>query len=140
MDYTLSLELALPYIAGIIDGEGCITISKRGQPLLRLSMYDREPMDIIAHTFGGSVNRMKRSDGKPVWQLTYTSQSAVDVAYTIGPWLLVKKAEADLLVEYYKDFTSYKGGDHAKIPQEEWDKRTYYYNRMQELVKGHKKR
>jgi len=139
VDYKYVPELALPYIAGIIDGEGCITISKRGQPILRLSMYDRKPLDIMSNIFGGNVTLINRTDHKPVWQLTYTSQSAVDVAEALSPYLVTKQPQAELIIEYYQNFSSYKGGDHTKIPQTEWDKRIHYYNRMQELLNEYRR-
>lgn len=133
------IALVLPYMAGIVDGEGCITISRRGQPILRLSMYAKEPLDIISAIFGGNVTLMNRKDRKPIWQLTYTSQSAIDVATILEPYLVVKKAEAQLVIGYYQNFASYKGGNHTKIPQEEWDKRMYYYDRMQELLNRYRR-
>lgn len=55
-------EILLSYLAGILDGEGCITAAKRGKVgghyiNVAVVMTDRRVIDLLAATFGGTVSK-----------------------------------------------------------------------------------
>ena len=143
----------LPYIAGLTDGEGCITITRilynpikypnrtptRYQLMFRISMYDKEPLDMIADTFGGKANSVNRKDGKPVYQFTATDNCACNILINLEEYLVAKKELALLGMEYYDTITINKGG-HRRLTQSELDLRESFYQRMQSLIHRHKVR
>lgn len=133
----------LSYIAGLVDGEGCITIGQRCrgnyQLVFRVAMYDKEPLELIEETFGGSVDSSNRKDGKPQWCYTATGGKAADIITQLFPNLIVKKAEAAIAIAFQTGMTSYKGG-HRVVPPEEITFREACYQQMQKLIKSHKVR
>jgi len=136
---------AYSYIAGLVDGEGCITISKRPykggyQLVFRVAMYDKEPLDFIADTFGGSVNYPNRKDGKPIWCYTATGDLALEIMKTLQPYLLVKDKEAQVAITFQELKSDFRGGKHSHPTPEEIAFRESCYKDMQLLIKGHKQR
>ncbi len=112
-------EFEWAYLAGIIDGEGCITISIRSNRKLfsvihRLMVYNtnKEMIDWIASRFGGSqsIHIREGSNHKPdgihegygqkaVYRLAWAS--ADSITHILGgvlPYLVSKKLAAEMLV------------------------------------------
>lgn len=54
----IEIEKMLAYTAGLIDGEGCITMSRRGQLTLVIAMCSEEVLKYAASTIGGSVHKV----------------------------------------------------------------------------------
>ena len=134
---------ALSYLACLVDTEGCITISNgrkwHYQLIVRVAMYDKEPMELMVDTFGGSVKPTNRQDKKPCWCYTATGERALTIVVELIPYLLVKRKEAEIAIIFQGGMVSYK---HSKktIPQEEIDFRDLCFQKMQEAVKYHKVR
>jgi hypothetical protein len=114
------IEMAYAYIAGIIDGEGCITIERRDQYYKKKNgrYYDcgitytlfisvTQIDDIIPKylygIFGGSHHPVYRNkpDGRHTyyrWQIA--SNKARNVLKKIIPYLRLKKQQALLAIEF----------------------------------------
>ncbi len=104
---------ALAYLAGILDGEGCLRITRqrlrrkprnspRHWPTLFVGNTSRPLADFLRRTFGGSIYRRRPTvSHRPVylWQLT-TRASIFAILTAVRPYLLVKSAQADLLIEF----------------------------------------
>ncbi len=133
----------LSYLGCLIDTEGCITIASRGrgsyQLVLRIGMYDKEPLELMVNTFGGSVGSANRKDKKPCWCYTATDDKALVIILELISYLLVKKAEAEIAITFQYFISKYKGGRRA-VPKEEIDFREVCYQKMQEAIKSHKRR
>jgi len=102
----------LAYAAGIIDGEGCIHIARTKNPqmvggivyflLVRVGTTDGVIPQHLLSIFGGSiVNRHRRQQ---VWQATGAHAEAVLLA--VLPYLVLKKPQAELALEFRETFGS----------------------------------
>ena len=99
------------YIAGIVDGEGCLRIDKgkTGKNGVRRTKYSvtigvantcfRLVKYLKAITGVGSILPIpRRGNRKPQIRWMVYSQQAEDFLKQIRPWLLVKNRQADLLL------------------------------------------
>lgn len=102
------------WAAGIVDGEGAVTLSYNrssahkpsGQITLgvRVQMSDEAAVRRLALIFGGSVRRY--APPKTAWRLQFIwgvySQRAYDTLKAMRPWLVTKGALADLGFEFWE--------------------------------------
>lgn len=121
----------LAYTAGIIDGEGCISIyhfksktSSRGYALvLEVSVTNTNEWLIhwLHFTFGGNVGPMKskrpRSRDAFYWRLL--SKKAAEFLDLIMPYLKIKKPQAEIGIKFQEHHSKHKGRGHSKT-QEDW--------------------
>lgn len=89
----------LAYVAGFFDGEGCIQIpcNERGNYTLRINVCQKSEavLQYIRSRLGGEI-----SNGKGVKILYWHGSNAVPVLEQILPWLVVKKSQAELAIEF----------------------------------------
>lgn len=94
----------LAYVAGLIDGEGCIQFTRgRGNllvPRVMIVNTDLGLLEDVQAAFGGRiVPLMDRS--KAAWKRAYswviTNKTAVEFVARIYRWLRVKRQQADVL-------------------------------------------
>ena len=105
------------YLAGIIDGEGSINLSRvhKNSPdhtttyfiRLRVTNTHRGLLDWIVLKVGyGSVGKMKNYDSKynrkQAYQWNLSNQRVVDVLRQVYPYLKVKRLQAEVAFEYQK--------------------------------------
>jgi hypothetical protein len=107
------------YIAGILDGEGCIMISRKNdttgvvggisyRPFVSVSNTDFVLLEWLKVTTGlGSVTSMrsKRPRERPSWRWDLWSQQAAQVIRAVCPYLVIKADQAALLLEFVDEFT-----------------------------------
>lgn len=103
-------DLVKAYIAGLVDGEGCIFIGKhfdkrrgRCKEYFRLevifAMKNRRPLDYIKTFYGGTLNT-KVHGGQNIyrerryWRLTYCSINAMNLLKDVLPYLILKRDSA----------------------------------------------
>ena len=115
-------ENKLAYAAGIIDGEGCISIYKKpirnGQYQGKLTNYhltvvvtqkDGKMVDWLYGNFGGSVSlhkKWERPDEKcwtHEWTLNY--QNAANFLKQVLPFLVSKKKQAEIAIRFQSRMT-----------------------------------
>lgn len=107
------------YFAGLVDGEGCLTISARRkkqysisyESILVVSQNSRVVLDEMQRLFGGWVCVTKRNkDGGPH---AHTLRLSGQNLFRILPWLAqfsrMKKDQVRVLQEFQNTFTSRKG-------------------------------
>jgi hypothetical protein len=112
------MALELPYVAGIFDGEGWITINKWAHPgrdyiryqlLVGLTMTDRPLIEAFAAQFGGMCVCHK-PPAKPThrrcWTWRVASRAAVPFLTGILPWLTIKGDQARLVLEFQRHVTA----------------------------------
>lgn len=120
----------LAYIAGIIDGEGSIMIQRdcsesfmkqrilRGcnephyHAAVRIGMIDRIALDFIVSNIGiGKVVLEKRYHQKnPIYRLQIRKRNDVlKLLKLIMPFLLVKKKQAELAINFMENWVSHNG-------------------------------
>lgn len=106
------------WMAGFIDGEGCLTISKQirkdrpspaWRPLITIANTNKDSLELFQKTYGGTLrfNKEKRRSPTGVkWSDSWTwycPQSAITkLLGDIKPYLIVKKLQADILIEFCK--------------------------------------
>jgi len=138
-NYEISSELSA-YVAGIIDGEGCISINRarfkqkpwlsdRYTAVLSVGNTSRKMIDVLLNAFGGTVV-LRRATAKHkacyVWSVRGPKARAVLDA--VGGHLRVKNAQSELLIEFVRDFRSFRGGPYKRghaprIAPDELDRR-----------------
>jgi len=80
------------YLAGIIDGEGCLKIEKWGTIRLIIGMTDRKTIYWIYNNFGGNVTKQKTPKGQPFY--SWRMNQGKDLFYLlllVIPFLITKK-------------------------------------------------
>ncbi len=106
------------YIAGFIDGEGTISLSRkhRGdnrQLVISISNTERELLDYVKHAVGaGRITNKKAYRANHTPSLTYviTNRQALDLLGQIDPYLRSYKSERSALVlEHYIRLTPRNG-------------------------------
>ena len=100
----------LAYLAGLIDGEGTITLlptyPDRGiyATYLIVSNSDENLMNWLVKNFGGVIKELKsRKEGsKPVFNWILRTKKAAELIEKCYPYLIVKKLQAEVIFEYRK--------------------------------------
>ncbi len=135
------METLYAYIAGLIDGEGCISIRrcKQGKfiyykPMIEVGMTDRQPIELLEKTFGNSAWYEVIPTGKRKlichkWRVT--GSNCVPVLNPILPYLIVKRKQALIVIEFIKRI--FPKGIHftPKTRAIEYRARTTLYKKMQ---------
>lgn len=108
-------EINYAYFAGFFDGEGCIRICKR-----KGRRYARYQLDIgitstnlwilqrLKFMFGGSVLIQKASTltRRTAWAWRINGKLALQFLRLIYPYLYLKKAEAEIAIEFQEGKTN----------------------------------
>lgn len=138
------------YVAGIVDGEGYIGVVKREMTgSMRSTRYagvlvvgntSRRLIEALVAAFDiGSVTYRRggeRKKGCFLWAIQ--SRNARDVLVRVRPYLVVKRAQADLVVEFVDGFESFKGGRPGKfggqtVSDHELGRRSRIYEELRRL-------
>ena len=131
----------LAYAAGIIDGEGCITITKNKATQkgavashyhslrIEVSMCDKKVIDFFYENFGGARTAKARPNHKPYYKWAITSAAAEEFLKTIYPYLVGKIDQADLAFAFRKSF----GSSRRLISTETNKERDEYHRAMMAL-------
>lgn len=94
------------YVAGIIDGEGCIYLyhtKKCRATYLKVSVgsSDQWLCEMLAFSFGGNVRRVK-SKTLPFWIWEINTRQAGQFLESILPYLHLKRPQAELAIRFQK--------------------------------------
>lgn len=90
-------------MAGLIDGEGTVTMSNKRQAFVQISMTDRELLDEVAETFGGRVRDASRwgANDKPMYAWRLYGYRAESLLRALLPHLRTKRRQAELCLELF---------------------------------------
>lgn len=110
-------KTTLSYTAGIIDGEGYVSIT--GNPKYSLSLSLRVSVELtnealvrwFEDTFGGVVyyRPPEKAVHKPTWTWTIRSKDALKFLKVIYPYLRLKKPQAEVAIKFYEQRPKRKG-------------------------------
>jgi len=105
----------IAYLAGLIDGEGCIYIghTKQGKygngyqwhSMLKITSCDEELIIWLENTFGGSKDSRYRWTSKqkftrPVYNWQATGPMLDYILPQVKPFLIIKKKQCDVMMRY----------------------------------------
>jgi len=135
-------EWKLAYAAGLVDGEGCISINQprnRGFFSLHVevTMGDREPIEFLAGNFGGNfkIKGTKTITGRPMFRWSVQSEKAQEFLRQVYPYIIGKRYQVKTALEFpvgSKDGLQLYGHG-KKIPQEIINLRYDCWELMKEL-------
>ena len=139
----LSPEIMSAYLAGIIDGEGCISLvyhkPKKGRInnsiFIKVRVGNTSPDLILRLSEWWPESRVyphKRKKGhKQSWSwMTSTRSSSIKFLRFILPYLCIKKTQARLVLTYFSSTRRCCG---STVPEEEIDKRHRFVMIMKKL-------
>ena len=140
----------LAYVAGVIDGEGCIAIRKtkrtgsmrstRYAAIITVGNTNRGLIAMLRTAFSaGCVTYRyptKTKRGAYVWNVQ--SRTACNVLRAVFPYLVVKREQAIVLMEFVDRFDSFKGARRGKkggqtVNHVELARRERLYQQMRSL-------
>lgn len=116
----------LAYLAGVIDGEGCIGVRKtrrtgsfkstRYNAIMTVGNTSRLMIEQLIAVFGvGCVTYRYPTKTKRACYLWSTSSlGARHVLRIVGPYLIVKREQAAVLLDFVDNFDSFKGARPGK--------------------------
>lgn len=94
------------YFAGLLDGEGCISLypTRTGRVALRVYVAntDRAVLDEMAAKFGGAVvpvSRRSNPDARDCWRWRCNGNQASEVLVQLRPYLRIKPEQATLAID-----------------------------------------
>jgi len=134
----------LAYMAGIFDGEGTFSITKtqpkgytnpRYSGRVMIGMVEREVIELFANRYGGSV-LVERVPGRKLvfrWKKVGDSENTAIVVKELLPFLIAKRKQAELLLEYIISKKSTGFQRNQGVPLSELQRREDFYLRMKEL-------
>ena len=92
------------YIAGYVDGEGCIRWD-RCTPEVRVESCNPFPARLVSNYFGGEVkkvNRKTKVTNRSVYRLSYYGENAIALLRSILEFLIEKKKQASGLITMWE--------------------------------------
>ncbi len=140
-------ETQKAYLAGVIDGEGCIGINKTTnksvrhkhpyyQVRLRIAMTTEEPIKSIESWCGGIVSLTKRKgNSKPIFEWLLLNDKAVAMLQLIKPYLRVKRKQTEIAINFRDYYHTHSGYGRAETPIEVSRQREKYFQEMKQLNK-----
>lgn len=101
-------KLTASYLAGLLDGEGCLDIRKRQDKYyvarVRITMVDEEMILWLKNSFGGNIHHreFKNSNCRDAYTWTVEGRQVVPILEKVKPYLRLKKQQAEILLEREK--------------------------------------
>ena len=100
----LKRELKVAYCAGIIDGEGCISMRTRGNSIdysVQVQMADIDPILVLQELYGGTVKqyKSKTKNSLPFFRWGLWANKAIYVLIDMLPYLTIKRRKAELAIK-----------------------------------------
>lgn len=112
-------EIELAYIAGLVDGEGSVTLCRQHKtdqfrtPTLSLTNTDKGLVDLMKQAFGGSIRKQKayKEHHLPAWVWSCVYNRALFACTVLLPYLrhASKITRARMFVYEYKNLTPRHG-------------------------------
>jgi len=140
-------EARFAYLAAVIDCDGSFTLVKENSQThckniryefrIVVTNTNKEFLEAIKNEFGGHVRVQNKSNG--VWKTSYrwtsSSKKIEEIAWGILPFLIIKKRQAELLLEFRKTVDAGRKTGGNGMGQEIRDKRESIYWEMKKLNK-----
>jgi hypothetical protein len=129
-------NITLAYLAGVMDSDGFFTIKRNTQSMRKhkdsknptyqervgLKQVQPEAVELIYSLFGGyrSIQKPSAKNGKPLHSIGLSCKKAVVFIEAVLPYLLLKKKQAQILIELRKSIEQGKKGTHQSIGKTRW--------------------
>lgn len=103
---TITTQIA--YIAGFFDGEGCVRIKKANQGgnsyylIAHLTNTNQSILKMVQELFGGAIRKQEAGRNRPVYNWCVSSSEANDFLKTLLPFLMEKKTQAELGINFHE--------------------------------------
>ncbi len=132
-------DLQLAYLAGLVDGEGSISIKHNKvtnvySATIAVGMTQLEGLKLLVEVFGGKIREDLTSNRKSTmyrWQLT-SKADVTRVLEALLPFLRVKKDLAVKVLTFYREGVFQKGGRGTTSIAEQ-ERRKDLYCKVKEL-------
>ena len=115
------------WAAGFFDGEGSVTLFKRGLDSyvlgVKLTSTAKKAVDMFYSAWGGAVFPYRRQRiksgalGKQAWQVTYDENEAYQLVLDLLPYVELKRPQFELakeFIEKVRDLRSLRSGSSHK--------------------------
>lgn len=109
-------EAEKAYLAGIVDGEGTVTLTKHHRnetptPSVSVANNSLELLEWIKSLAGGTIvsKRKRKAHHNNSYAWTIRMDKAIELLKEIKQYLIVKKPQADLIIQKYKSVTHRAG-------------------------------
>lgn len=134
----------LPYLAGIVDGDGCITIQrKKTAPehsskgyvydlVLGITQPEPEAIMLAHQTFGGCIlHRLPTQDSThKVYYWKTNSKNASEAIEKLKPYLRVRRHQANVALGLYDIQRTRRGGNGVKYTDIQWASMDELYRQL----------
>lgn len=134
--------VALPYLAGLIDGEGSITISVHkggrrtkveGSGEIRVCNTHAGVIEWIQENFGGGISLSKRGPRRlDLFTWILSGQAAARLLEACLPFMIIKKDRANSFIAYHKLLRS----QGARLTDEEIQERVNFIHSLPQSTKS----
>ena len=105
------------YLAGFLDGEGCILITaatnkRRWTLQVSVSQTELQILLDIQKEYKGTIHVMRHKSAKhsQAWRLVWGSKEALELLEKVFPYLQVKRPQAELVLTEWKPLIQKPGG------------------------------
>jgi hypothetical protein len=119
-----SVSENMAYLAGLLDGEGCVTYKKywdrkrKDRPRkyfcwriqMEIVMTHKPTIQWCADTFGGKVYEKPRKEHKMQYRWRRSFRDALEIAKAIIPHSITKKDALQKIIDHYDDGEYQSGG------------------------------
>lgn len=138
----------LQYFCGLFDGEGCIVIVKH-KPMrkesvsytlaMQVVMTNERVVSMVQQEFGGNYNAMNwhtRHNNRTAYLWRLHSRNAADLLVRMDEFLIVKKAEARVAVEFQNHMDEMRNKLRHRSPEEKaavYEYREQIYRTLQAM-------
>lgn len=130
----LATTQELAYVAGFIDGEGCLSIGANGSVSIGIVNTSKCTLDFVLKVLGtGVIQDRKQIVNKRQYVYRAYGENCMNIIKVILPYLIEKKDQALLLVEYrQQDRRIHKPGQRGTFMN---PSKPQYITKLKELKK-----
>lgn len=141
----LKQAILYSYMAGLIDSEGSISISRsiRKDKLHWKPAYNgfisigntaKIMIDLMIENFGGTYTIECVPNRKPMYRwITRSSNKVISILETLLPYLKVKSRQAEIVINFCKSKKTYGFQRNKGLPKKEIQKREGLFRKVREL-------
>lgn len=136
-------EVDLAYLAGFFDGEGAIGIYRNGTAgrslYVQISQKALGPLPYIRDNWGGTISDRDNNHGG-IYSLVMVGRKGQSFLRDILPYLQLRRAEAELAIEFQDTIPVHTPGLNKKLTEEDLAQREDYAERLAVLRAERRKR
>lgn len=140
-------DVQAAYLAGIIDGEGCITITKQSNAKAGRLGYCYRPVVHVANTHSGVLVLLQKQTGlgrarkfddarpnrKERWQWMIWSQQAAQIIRRVLPYLIIKRRQAETFLKFVDFVKTCKSPSRRGLSDKVWNRQNSMYKAIRRL-------